>query len=97
MDIVLEVCDAYGLDYAYAYLFPAKNLAIDTFSNGVNKTVEAIGNAWTYEPASSYITTTPSVAAYMSSWPRDYIWRQFISLFSITWYVYPYNTVPPTN
>ena len=88
MDIVLEVCDNYAFDYAYAYLFPLKQVAYSSefITNGVNKTMEAIGNAYQHVPSTSYLNMTPGAAAYATSWPRDYVFRQFISLFAITWY-----------
>lgn len=90
MDIVLEVVDTFALDYAYAYLLPAGpapyDLAATDLKNQTLKAVASSASTWIYEPASTYLNFAPSAAAYMSAWPRDYIWRQFISLFAITWY-----------
>lgn len=103
MDIVLEVCDTFAFDHLYSYLFPLKQVAYSSefLNNGLNKTVErtaeAIGNAWSYTPSTSYLTLTPSAAAYATSWPRDYILRQFLSLFAITWYVYSIHDTQPTD
>jgi lathosterol oxidase len=87
MDIVLEVVDTFALDYAYAYLLPAGAAPYDLLNHGANGTISALASTWEYKPASTYVNFLPSAAAYMSAWPRDYIWRQFISLFLITWYV----------
>lgn len=47
-----------------------------------------------YQPASQYLQLEPSEWAYMSSWPRDSIFRQAISLFFITWCVlYAFNRI----
>jgi len=88
MDIVLEVVDTFALDYAYAYLLPAGPAPYDLLSHGVNGTISALASTWEYKPASTYVNFLPSAAAYMSAWPRDYIWRQLLSLFLITWYVF---------
>ncbi|OBT48096.1 hypothetical protein VE00_00945 [Pseudogymnoascus sp. WSF 3629] len=87
MDIVLEVVDTFALDYAYAYLLPAGPAPFDLAGSGLkNQTLDTLASTWIYEPASTYLNFAPSAAAYMSAWPRDYIWRQFISLFAITWF-----------
>ena len=90
MDLILEVVDQYAFDYAYAYLLPAKSIEVSSefLANGANRTAEIIGNAWSYTPASTYLwSMIPTAAAYESAWPRDYIVRQFLSLWAITWYV----------
>jgi lathosterol oxidase len=86
MDIVLEVCDTFALDYAYASLLPAKPAPYDLLKDGIsNSTVAAALSTWQYTPATSYFTLQPSDAAYLSAWTRDNIFRQFISLFLIVW------------
>ena len=88
MDIVLEVVDTFALDHVYAYLLPNTNAHYNQYlADGVNKTVEAVSNAWEWTPASEYFNVAPGPAAWASAWPRDYILRQFISLFAITWFV----------
>ncbi|KAI7412343.1 sterol delta 5,6-desaturase ERG3, partial [Hortaea werneckii] len=42
-------------------------------------------SGWQWEPASSYFNVEPSEYAYMSRWDRDNIYRQFISLYILTW------------
>lgn len=94
MDIILELVDTFVLDHAYAYLLPAGPAPYDLSSNAANATVSALTSTWQYEPASTYLNVLPTAAAYMSSWPRDFIWRQFISLFLITWYASPASKPP---
>lgn len=92
MDIILEVVDTFVFDKVYAYLLPAQQIPMsssDYAVDGLNKTAEIISTAWSYVPATSYLTLQPRAEAWMSAWPRDYILRQFISLFAITWSVYP--------
>lgn len=98
MDIVLEVVDTFALDYAYAYLLPAGPAPFDLAGSGLkNQTLDTLASTWIYEPASTYLNFAPSAAAYMSAWPRDYIWRQFISLFAITWYASLLHHPPPPS
>ncbi len=88
MDIVLEAVDTYALDYVYAYLLPAGPAPFDLLGNGLkNQTVDVLTSTWKFVPASTYVSFAPRAAAFLSAWPRDYIWRQFISLFLITWCV----------
>ncbi|RMY51856.1 hypothetical protein D0865_06111 [Hortaea werneckii] len=42
-------------------------------------------SGWQWQPASSYFNVEPSEYAYMSRWDRDNIYRQFISLYILTW------------
>lgn len=42
-------------------------------------------SAWQFQPASSHFSVAPSEYAYMSRWDRDYIWRQAVSLYIVTW------------
>lgn len=86
MDIVLEFCDTYLLDKVYASALPAQTSSF--FNVGfANTTIhgDTKSTSWKYTPASSFISFTPKDAAYMSSWDRDNIYRQAISLFFITW------------
>lgn len=84
MDIVLEIADTFVGDHLYAWLMPARpapyDLAHDDFTNGTTGTF----SAWQYKPATHLIYLEPSEAAYMSAWPRDNIYRQAISLYTIT-------------
>ena len=42
-------------------------------------------SSWTFQPASDTFSFQPSEAAYMSSWDRDNMWRQALTLYAITW------------
>ncbi|KAI9746514.1 MAG: c-5 sterol desaturase [Claussenomyces sp. TS43310] len=88
MDIVLEACDTFAFDYAYAKFLPAGPAPYELLSGASNDTTAATAAAsiWQYHPATSYFSLTPSPAAYLSAWPRDNTYRQFISLFFITWF-----------
>jgi lathosterol oxidase len=92
MDIVLEAFDAYLFDTIYAQLFPAAPRPIAYTGNGTStlssmrEEPTAYYNDYRYQPASQYISFSPSKYAYMSSLPRDNMWRQAMSLFTITWY-----------
>lgn len=96
MDIVLEAFDTYLFDSIYAQLFPAapgpigynafKSAMGTSTLSSMREAPTAYSNNYQYQPASQYISFSPSKYAYMSSLPRDNIWRQAISLFTITWY-----------
>ncbi|KAI0128649.1 hypothetical protein BJ170DRAFT_339233 [Xylariales sp. AK1849] len=83
MDIVNELYETFVGDYVFAYLFPTKSALYD-FPNPTNAT-EQVFSTWQYEPATYLFSIPPSQAAYMSSLPRDNIFRQAINLFLITW------------
>lgn len=95
MDVVLEIFDTFTLDRLYATLLPLtpSMLAfstIDPLATSPNATWSSMREAatpaaYTFQPASQYLSFEPSSYAYMSRWPRDNIFRQFISLFLITW------------
>ncbi|WEW61881.1 c-5 sterol desaturase [Emydomyces testavorans] len=88
MDVVLEVFDTFLFDYLYAVALPLSQQAPRVSSqvaNGLNKTASAVGNGFSYHPASQYLDLEPSQYAYISSLPRDNIYRQAVSLFLITW------------
>lgn len=61
------------------------------FADAPNATWSSIGEVpssiaqWTYKPATESFSVAPSDYAYMSQWPRDNIYRQFVSLYLITW------------
>lgn len=79
MDVILEIWDTYLGDYAFANLHPARSVAPDFF-----EVHNATTSSWQYKPASSYIEFEPTQYAYMSAWDRDNIFRQAISLWTIT-------------
>jgi lathosterol oxidase len=84
MDIVLEVTDTYLLDYAYAWLLPARPAPYN-FPDTVPANA-TVFSTWQYKPATAFFSTKPSQAAYMSAWARDNIYRQTVSLFLILWF-----------
>jgi len=95
MDLVLEGFDTYLFDPLYASLYPVA--PGQNYHNALNPNASSAGlildkeraplyNNWEYKPASQYLSFTPLQWAYESSWQRDDPWRQFISLFIITWY-----------
>jgi hypothetical protein len=89
MDIALEVCDRYVFDYMYSTVLPASQTAYNVFGGVSNATTfdAKASSSWQYTPASQFISFPPSDLAYMSQWTRDNIYRQYISLFLITWWV----------
>ena len=89
MDIVLEVLDTFLFDRFWSTIYPAstwnhpKNAVKDattTFSS-MRELPTAIHSS------THFFQLAPSRYAYMSEWPRDNIWRQFFSLYLITWYI----------
>lgn len=92
MDVVLEIADTFIFDPIYAALLPA----VSPQAYGPNATYSSYKEAptayvvpqatWQYEPATHYLSLTPSKYAYMSAWNRDVWQRQLLSLFLITWY-----------
>jgi len=85
MDIALEICDTFVLDHVYAAVHPATPAPYDFPSFAANGTGQAF-NSWQYTPSSHLFTLEPSQAAYLSAWPRDNLYRQFISSYAVTWY-----------
>jgi Delta7-sterol 5-desaturase len=81
MDVILEIWDTYLGDYVFAHAHPAQSIAFNYFN--VHNTTTS---TWEYKPASSYIEFEPSRYAFMSAWDRDNIYRQAISLWTITVY-----------
>lgn len=91
MDIVLEVFDTFLFDRFWSTVYPASTLndpkkalkdATATFSS-MREMPTAI------HPSTQYFQLAPSQYAYMSEWPRENIWRQFLTLYLITWYLPP--------
>ena len=91
MDIVLEVFDTFLADRAFAAALPSTSPQLSSFlqtgSDSFNGTASGLGGAqgYVYKPATQYFSLEPSKWAYMSSLPRDNIYRQAISLYFITW------------
>ncbi|KAK4938055.1 c-5 sterol desaturase [Elasticomyces elasticus] len=96
MDIILEIADTLLLDRFYSAVLPASPAQYLHYkiNDVVNTTFSSIGQAMTgapqydymYEPASQFINLEPTQWTYSSSWPRDNIFRQAISLFTIVWF-----------
>ncbi|KAM5353779.1 hypothetical protein ACJ41O_000429 [Fusarium nematophilum] len=87
MDIVLEVVDTFIADYAYAYFHPIVPAPYDfpAASNSTDSTTAPLFSAWTYTPATKFLTLEPPEAAYLSAWDRDNPLRQALTLYLITW------------
>ncbi|KAI1483921.1 hypothetical protein F4774DRAFT_363954 [Daldinia eschscholtzii] len=84
MDVVLEIADTFAGDYIYSQLLPLQPVAPHDLPDvGANST-QAL-SSWKFKSANPYFQFEPSQYAYMSAWDRDNIFRQFISLFFITW------------
>ncbi|QSS62516.1 C-5 sterol desaturase [Histoplasma capsulatum] len=90
MDVILEVFDTLIFDYFYAKLSSAKDASAisSRFNNSLNETkYDFVGaGGYVYQPTTTYFKLQPSIYAYTSSLPRDYIWRQLFTLYIITWY-----------
>ncbi|CAG9973313.1 unnamed protein product [Clonostachys byssicola] len=80
MDIVLEVVDTFVGDRIWASVLPAPHLQAGPGSN-----VTAPLTSWEYKPTSPRFYFEPSQYAYESAWARDFVLRQAVSLFFITW------------
>lgn len=78
MDIALEIVDTFIADYIYAHLFPNGN------KTDINSSIQA-KDPWEWQPVSKYFHVQPSQAAYRSSIPRDNLYRQFFTIYFITW------------
>lgn len=44
-----------------------------------------VRSGWQFQPASASFHLEPSEFAYMSRWDRDNVYRQFVSLYILTW------------
>jgi hypothetical protein len=93
MDVVLEIFDTFLFDRAYALAFPvsastvaynAAKAAMNASAPSIPENPTAYYNEYHFQPASKYFTLEPSSWAYRTSWPRDDLWRQFLSLYLIT-------------
>jgi lathosterol oxidase len=104
MDVVLELFDTFLFDRIYATLVPAAasaaaGVSFDAHSVGVNDSLAAFGRqvvstGYHFRPATTLYTLEPTKWAYLSAWPRDYIVRQAITLYLITWWVAPCPNFP---
>jgi lathosterol oxidase len=93
MDIALELCDKYIFDHIFAALLPAANVSYGLDNASMNSTLLELSasSTWQYAPATKFFSFQPGEAAYLSQWNRDNIYRQFISLYFITWLVASYS------
>lgn len=81
MDILLDVLDTFVLDRVYAAVLPVHGEALKP-SQPYNENV------------GRYLELAPSEWASLSRWPREFIGRQFLSFFIITWYGVQTRTWP---
>ena len=94
MDIVLEIFDTFLFDRVYATLLPASHPAASypSLKDGAatTTTFSSVREMPTASHAvSQYLQLPASQWAHMSAWPRDYIYRQALTLYLVTWYVTP--------
>jgi lathosterol oxidase len=87
MDVVLELTDTFVADHVYAWFFPRGLSQSNGGPYPLSPNLNFAPIDWQYEPASGLIHFEPSPAAYMSSLNRDNAYRQFITLFLLTWLV----------
>ena len=95
MDIVLELADYLFFDRLYATLLPKTRFepspprpaGTTTFSS--RREVPTLHPS-SYQPASQFLNLGFSSFANRSDWPRDFVGRQAISLFLITWCALPF-------
>ncbi|PYI23299.1 sterol delta 5,6-desaturase ERG3 [Aspergillus japonicus CBS 114.51] len=90
MDIALEVWDTFIGDRLYSSLLPlslSSSITIPGVNTAVNSTLSLFGASkpYVYEPATQLFYLEPSKYAYLSAWPRNNIYRQFLSFFLIVW------------
>jgi Delta7-sterol 5-desaturase len=96
MDIILEVADTFVFDRLYATVLPAtstssfsqyvKHVATSTFSSMREMGTQVALPQYTFQPASQILSFQPSHWAYASALPRDNVYRQALSLFTIVWF-----------
>lgn len=80
MDVVLDVLDTFVFDRAYAAVLPASQTQL-----ALNKDLLSTYN----QNVGRYVSLSPSTWAVRSSWLRDDVKRQALSLFFIMWCVSP--------
>lgn len=87
MDIVLEVFDTFLFDRLYAAALPGSVAEYGAQRIGhATPTFSSMRELPTsVHPAKQLWKLEPSEYAFMSTWPRDNIWRQTLSLYLITW------------
>ncbi|PYH77746.1 sterol delta 5,6-desaturase ERG3 [Aspergillus uvarum CBS 121591] len=90
MDIALEVWDTFIGDRLYSSLLPlslSSSITIPGVNTAANSTLSLFGASkpYVYEPATQLFYLEPSKYASLSAWPRNNIYRQFLSFFLIVW------------
>ncbi|RHZ67469.1 hypothetical protein CDV55_107402 [Aspergillus turcosus] len=90
MDIVLEIWDTFIGDRVYSALLPvslSSEVSLPGLTNAANSSLALFGASkpFVYEPATQLFHLEPSKYAYLSAWPRNNIYRQFLSFFLIVW------------
>jgi len=85
MDIVLEGFDTYLFDWVYATALPASSISFagNVVKDAANSTLSSSSTLCT--SASKFLSFEPSQYAYMSALSRDNPWRQYLTLYLITW------------
>jgi len=88
MDIVLEVFDTFLFDRFWANVYPLSSWKyIEHVVKDATTTFPSMRELPTPIHASTqFFQLEPSPYAYMSELPRDNVWRQFLTLYLITWY-----------
>ncbi len=88
MDIVLQIFDTFLFDRFYTAVYPASSMFYT--ENAVKQATATFSSMrempTIVHPTTQFFHLAPSQYAYMSQWPRDNIWRQFLTLYLITWY-----------
>ncbi|GAB1217880.1 Delta(7)-sterol 5(6)-desaturase erg3B [Aspergillus terreus] len=84
MDVLLDVLDTFVFDRLYATLFPVSPAVLHSqTTHGVSQNGTELASVNTH--INRYISLEPSEWAAKSTWSRDNIYRQFLSLFLMTW------------
>lgn len=84
MDIVLEIADTFAADHLYAWLLPARQAPYDFSLDPPSNVTSSTFSAWQYKPATRWMYLEPTDAAFESSWDRDNVVRQLMTLYAIT-------------
>ncbi|KAK9471366.1 uncharacterized protein V1510DRAFT_201914 [Dipodascopsis tothii] len=84
MDLVLETCDAFLFDPIYAKLFPLPGAGA-VIGTEVTSIAKNISMTFTPENPYEYTFFPAPTTAYLTTITRDNIFRQFVSLFLVTY------------
>ncbi len=87
MDVILQVFDTFLFDRLWAAVYPATSVPYG--QNAVKDATSTFSSMrempTPIQSATQFFQLAPSRYAHMSQWPRDYVWRQFLTLYLITW------------